>query len=172
MRIYKNIKLKTSMSLPPDCRSIFEAIKRAQLQVFTWSHCNQSIIQNVNPEMYGWHWDSNVNLMVPVWFTGPQLPPSFSKKKHIRNRYANSEYEDADCKDEDDEFNRKRRRKRNQREEIVLVEEDDYGADDENNNDAVAMIDSDDLSRCSDESSWEVSDFCSTDESDDNECAL
>ena len=25
--------------------------------------------------MYGWYWDSNVNLMVPVWFTGPQLPP-------------------------------------------------------------------------------------------------
>ena len=82
VRIYKYMTVKTSMSLPPDSRSLFEAIKRAQLQVFTWSHCNQNIIQNVNPEMYGWNWDSNVSLMVPAWFTGPQLPPSFSKKKH------------------------------------------------------------------------------------------
>ena len=39
VRIYKNLKRKTSMTIPPDPHSVELAIKRARLQTFTWLSC-------------------------------------------------------------------------------------------------------------------------------------
>ena len=78
VRLYKNQSTKTSISLPPDPDSCKQAIKRAHCQSYYWNNCLQPIIDPINVEENGWEIKDKI---YPVWFTGPQLPPSCSKKK-------------------------------------------------------------------------------------------
>ena len=167
VRLYTDMKVKTSMSLPPDPSSLLQAIKRVQLQVNIWSHSCELLIPEMDPEEYGWNYNSTLNKMVPVWFVGPQVPPSFDRTPSPM-RTAGDDGDDEESEDEAPK--RKRRRKKvNDGEEIEIeIEIGDYEADDENEGERICPDDDneDDEQESSDESSWEVSDFQSDDDSD------
>ena len=44
IRMYKNLTVKSSSSMPPDLHSVEEAIKRVNYQVFQWLHCTEKDI--------------------------------------------------------------------------------------------------------------------------------
>ena len=167
VRLYTDMKVKTSMSLPPDPSSLLQAIKRVQLQVNIWSHSCELLIPEMDPEEYGWNYNSTLNKMGPVWFVGPQVPPSFDRTPSPM-RTAGDDGDDEESEDEAPK--RKRRRKKvNDGEEIEIeIEIGDYEADDENEGERICPDDDneDDEQESSDESSWEVSDFQSDDDSD------
>ena len=52
--IYKNLKRKTSMAIPPDPDSMELAIKRTHLQKFALLRRYDQSIQNIDPEEFGW----------------------------------------------------------------------------------------------------------------------
>ena len=52
--ISKNLKRKTSVTLPPDPDSVELAIKRTHLQTFTWLSCCEQNIQNLGLEELRW----------------------------------------------------------------------------------------------------------------------
>ena len=66
VRIYKNLKRKTSMTLPPDPDSVELAIKRAHLQTFIWLSCCEQNIQNLDLEEL--RWKSTDDKLKPLWF--------------------------------------------------------------------------------------------------------
>ena len=81
MRLYQQQKEKSSMSLPPDPDSLLQALKRAQLQTILWQQCGEAAIKQLDPEQYGLKWDNSAKKMIPVWYIGPQLPPTFQKRQ-------------------------------------------------------------------------------------------
>eukprot|EP00795_Rhopilema_esculentum_P012489 gene12489-3172_t len=81
--LYKSLKNKSSMSLPPDPDSVVQVIKRAHCQAYVWYRCGQRTINHLDLEEFGWKiQDGDVK---PVWFVGNQFPPSV---KSIRGRRA------------------------------------------------------------------------------------
>ena len=54
VRIYKKLKRKTSMTIPPDLDSLELAIKRAPLRTFTCLSCCKQNIQNLDLEEPRW----------------------------------------------------------------------------------------------------------------------
>ena len=48
------MKLKTSQSLPPDEKSMLQAIKRVHYQVYYWSRVNETIISDILLQDNGW----------------------------------------------------------------------------------------------------------------------
>ena len=79
IRIYKNLKRKKSMAIPPDPDSVELAIKRAHLQTLTWLPCSDKNIQTLNPEEFGFKLtDGELKLL---WFNGDQLPPSITRRR-------------------------------------------------------------------------------------------
>ena len=158
VRIYNEMKVKTSMSLPPDPSSLLQAVKRVQLQVKIWSYCSVLVIPEMDPEDYGWRYDPKEKKMVPVWFIGPQVPPSFNRKP---SSIQTGDTDGDDEQSEDESPKKKRRRKK----EVIEFESDvdRYEADDEDGGDTRTCTEEDD-----NESAWEVSDFYSDDDSDDD----
>ena len=53
IRLYQNLKTKSSASLPADPDSICQEIKRVHLQSFIWINCLQTILPALNVELYG-----------------------------------------------------------------------------------------------------------------------
>ena len=53
VRIYRNLRRKTSMAIPRDPDSMELAIKRAQLQTFIWLRCCEQNVQTLDPEESG-----------------------------------------------------------------------------------------------------------------------
>ena len=79
-KLYKVLKQKSSLTLPPDPGSVTQAIKRVNLQMKIWF---QSFNQNMTEfEQNGWKRCDDKLIMVPVWFTGSQLPPTDMKRSH------------------------------------------------------------------------------------------
>ena len=79
VKIYKDLKQKSLLTLPPDSDSVTKAIKRVYLQI---KRCLQSLKQNLTfpaCEKNGWKLCDDNLIMVPVWFTGRQLPPTVMK---------------------------------------------------------------------------------------------
>lgn len=77
---YEKMKVKTSASLPPEPSSLVQALKRVHLQIRIWSYCSEVVIPEIDPVEYGWRFDQGEDKLVPVWYIGPQLPPSFARK--------------------------------------------------------------------------------------------
>ena len=50
IRIYENLKVKSSMPLPPDPLSVVKVIKRAHHQAYTWYHCDMPVIDKLQLE--------------------------------------------------------------------------------------------------------------------------
>jgi hypothetical protein len=79
IRLYKNLKTKSSASLPADPDSIRQEIKRVHIQSYIWLHCLDVIIMPLDTSLYEWQVDGNK--MAAVWFTGSQLPPSLRRQR-------------------------------------------------------------------------------------------
>ena len=183
VRLYRSMKVKSSMSLPPDPDSILQVIKRAHHRTYYWLRCLEKEIYQLEIEDYGWKWCEKLKLMRPVWFTGAQLPPSFKSRRGKKMPRENSESNDiADIELSDTQEKLKPKKKNRKRaqaaknvedetnmdldDESVMEEEAPYLGDDEfceeneteESNSAVIS---------SDESSWEMSDFASSEESED-----
>jgi len=90
VRLYKKQSTKTSIALPPDPDSCKQAIKRAHFQSYYWNNCLQSEIEPINVEENGWCIKDKI---YPLWYTGPQLPPSCSKKKKTSKSAKVTNYE-------------------------------------------------------------------------------
>ena len=163
-----------------------------QLQTVIWCSSGEPIIECLNPEEYGWSVDPNNENLEPVWFSGPQLPPSLNRRKKkvtLNNSVAVTEAREADADAEgSDDVQPKNLGKRVLRntknstgpdiaakkikttakiasgscESKSLVEEETIQADDEQTNE-------EDIYRDSQESDWEVSDFNSSNNDSDPE---
>ena len=53
IRVFKQQKEETSLSLVSDPDSLLQALKRAQLLTLVWYQCNMAQIKHVHPELYG-----------------------------------------------------------------------------------------------------------------------
>ena len=150
-----------------DPSSLLQALKRVQLQVRIWSNSSALLIPEMDPEEYGWNFDSKENKMVPVWFMGLQVPPSFSTKP-APMRTGDTDGDDEQSEDEAPKKKRRRKKEKIEYETDVFQ----YEADDEDGGDGGETYpedDADEEEESSGESSWEVSDFQSDDDSADDD---
>ena len=181
IRLYKEMEVKSSMCLPPDPDSVVQVIKRVHYQVYFWRRCTEINNEIIPFSNYGWIWYEKQKLVVPVWFTGSQLPTSLSnkrRKKTINEKKADDEDADAEDELEPQRGTHKKRRVRNQMTSRKRDETSNrnlnYQADDEMdvNQEAAAdpsLIEEDTSFADSNgkESDWEVSDFLSRGDSED-----
>lgn len=86
IRLYQEMKMKSSMSLPPDPDSVIQVIKRAHYQVYFWRRCIEINVEMIPFANYGWKWCEKQELVVPIWFIGDQLPPSLRKKRRAKTK--------------------------------------------------------------------------------------
>ena len=98
VHLYKTQKKKQSMTLPPDPSSCKQAVLRAQYQGYIWLRCHEMEIEPISYQDNGWAWNENTGLVSPVWFTGPQLPPSLrpSRKRGRKGIPSRNEGYEAD----------------------------------------------------------------------------
>ena len=115
IRVFKQQKEETSLSLLPNPHSLLQALKRAQLLTLVWCQCNMMQIKHFNPELYGWKCYSRITSMVPAWFVGPQLPSALCKSDRKRKNPTSMDIEsrmdgaDEVSEVEKNELKRKRR---------------------------------------------------------------
>ena len=77
--MYKKQEKKSSPPLPSDLNSCTRAILLAHHQEFVSRRCLEKDIESIDFADNGWKIDKD-GLVVPVWFTCSQLPPSVTKK--------------------------------------------------------------------------------------------
>ena len=170
------MKTKTSMSIPPDKDSVVQAIQRVHYQAFHWYRCIDIRIPDISLEDHGWKIDQDEGTVLPTWFTGSQLPPSFKKRRKQRRATDCEDHSgDADISDIDEdgmgEISVRQASAPTQGIER-LEDETGYSADTEtvlnehgdNLKNGISQNDSDSND---DESDWEVSDFTSSEDSCD-----
>ena len=80
-RLYKRMKNKSSLGLPPDQDYLLLHLRRAHLQSLIWYSSGLETIENLNPDNFSWVLDEETDAFKPVWFVGPQLPPSLQRRK-------------------------------------------------------------------------------------------
>ena len=79
VRMFQSQKDKSSVNLIADEASITQHLLRADLQTYIWKQCT---LQNMSmPSIDGRGWYEGDGLILPVWFTGNQFPPSLSRSK-------------------------------------------------------------------------------------------
>ena len=177
------MKVKSSMCLPPDPDSAKQVIKRAHYQTYIWLHCTQINIEMIPFSNYGWQWCNKQGLVVPVWFTGSQLPPSLSTKrqrKRIDRHDGGHASEDADAESETKPRKRKRKKQRTKspvkstrRADITKLDHqftsDASTSQSEFNEESVLTDEEDNDSFFGNsEDEWEVSDFLTSEDSGDD----
>ena len=109
---YKSLAIKTSAAIPPDQDSIVQVILRAHLQVFKWKRCTQLEIKSLPYERFGWNWSNDMQMVVPVWFLGHQLPEDLRSRKGKSAASVNSvDDRDADNECDDDNTGTKKRKR-------------------------------------------------------------
>ena len=70
VRLYKNQKIKGSVSLPADPDSMRQAILRVHHQLYYWLRLDVEVVNTIPFEGNGWKVVENTNHVLPVWFTG------------------------------------------------------------------------------------------------------
>ena len=73
VRLYKDMKIKSSQSLLPDPDWMQQAIRRVHFQVNYWLRFGEKSVQTISLEANGWTIDIAQSLVEPVWFTGEFL---------------------------------------------------------------------------------------------------
>ena len=113
VKIYQGLKQKPSLTLPPDPDSVTQAIKRVNLQIKIWL---QSLNQNMtfpSFEQNGWKWCDEKLIMVPVWFTGSQLPSTVIKRSHkVKITKKDMHLSDDNLADDDENITEPKRKRR------------------------------------------------------------
>lgn len=100
-KMYEKQKQKASSSLIPDPDSLNQHLKRARLQTMIWTQSGQQNIDYPNPTEYGWVQEDGLK---PLWFVGPQLPPSLTRASRKRkHRVEKTVGYDADTEESDAE---------------------------------------------------------------------
>lgn len=118
IRLYQNLKTKTSMSIPPDPDSAVQVIKRSHHQVFQWLRCCYAWIETLPLESNGWiiEEEDSKPIVKPLWFTGSQLPPSAVNKKNKKKpRAAVTSGNIADDETDDDNSDKSPKHKKQKR---------------------------------------------------------
>ena len=160
IRLYENLKVKSSMPLPPDPLSVIQVIKRAHLQAYTWYHCDSPIIQKLPLEDNGWTVEDDK--IEPLWFIGSQLPPCTKLSKKDSGSAHES---DADIDSDVEKPKRKRTRRTSKKcaaKPVDLPDDTNDGGDEGEVDIAIAKSTEEETT---DESDWEVADFASSDDS-------
>ena len=85
------------MAIPPDPDFSELTINRAHLQTFTWLHCCEQKLQNLDPEEFMWKLTDDK--LLPLWFNANQFPPLITRRKQGKKTDGN----DADSKTNDPE---------------------------------------------------------------------
>ena len=70
LRLNKQMKTKTFQSLPPDKRSMLQAIKRIHYKVYYWAKVDEAIISDILLQVNVWIVDNENEEVSPIWFTG------------------------------------------------------------------------------------------------------
>ena len=100
LTIKDTCKKKSSLPLPPDLNPCTQAILNAHHQAFVSRRCLEKDIEPIDFADNGWKMDKD-DLVVPVWFTCSQLPPSVTKKsKNGRGQRQRKPLYDADAETE------------------------------------------------------------------------
>ena len=81
-KLYKGLKLKSSLILPPDPDSVRQAIKRVNLQIKIWWQSLNQDMTFPSFEQNDWEWYDGKLIMVPVWFTESQLATTVMRRSH------------------------------------------------------------------------------------------
>ena len=82
VRLYKGLRQKSSLTLPPDPDSVTQAIKRINLQIKIWSQFLNQNMTFPSFEQNCCKWCDFKLIMEPVWFTGSQLPAAVTRRSH------------------------------------------------------------------------------------------
>ena len=64
------MKVKSSVNLPPDPKSMAQHIRRANYQTFEWSQVARKIMIHDRFTDTGWKWDEEQEMAFPIWFEG------------------------------------------------------------------------------------------------------
>ena len=97
-RMYEKQKQKASSSLIPDPASLHQHLQRARLQTIIWTQSGEQNIEYPEPTEYGWIEKDGLK---PLWFDGPQLPPSLTREGRKRRRKETTLDYDADTEESD-----------------------------------------------------------------------
>ena len=161
VRLFKNLKKKSSIDLPADPDSMTQEIKRCQLQAYVWRRCFDGIIDMLDPEDFGWRLMSD-DIIVPVWFTGYQVPASLRKERKKNSLpQATKVSESCDASQESEGETSVKRKKRNRASDAPLTATSlEYDADTEGDKTTDNKSSNDDM--------WE-SDFSSDDNDDSSD---
>ena len=187
VRLYENLKVKSSMPLPPDPLSVIQVVKRSHFQAYIWYNSDVAVIEKLELEDNGWSIvDDKIE---PLWFVGSQLPPSTKHTKKVDTSIP-QDGNDADIDTENEIPRLKRRCTRKRKKDAgasglldvvqglpepkdICFKElsaNDAGIDGDieldEDIDAESTTDANNQ-ETDDESDWEVSDFMSSDDSCD-----
>ena len=64
------MKTKALQTLPPDPKSIEQAILRIHHQLYYWLRSDTKYIDVINLEKFGWSVERESGTVTPVWFIG------------------------------------------------------------------------------------------------------
>eukprot|EP00112_Aurelia_sp_Birch-Aquarium-sp1_P004164 Seg1472.14 transcript_id=Seg1472.14/GoldUCD/mRNA.D3Y31 product="hypothetical protein" protein_id=Seg1472.14/GoldUCD/D3Y31 len=100
IRIYQNLKTKSSAAVPADPKSIWEDLQRVNLTCFIWLRCLDATVTRPDPNA-GWYYEKSLNRLMPKWLTGEQLPPSLTDSvKRKEKASSQAQGNEADAEDE------------------------------------------------------------------------
>ena len=165
------------MMIPPDPDSLAQAIKRVHYQVYTWIMSHESHMEYLRYQEFGWEWSEERKMVWPVWFVGLQIPEI---KRFRRNHVDNAD--DADDEEDDVGVQNRKRKQRCAKGKGKKSKKQDVGCEatssvydefDETMNEDDDTFDEEgegmhEMVFSSGQSDWEVSDFLSSSDSDEN----
>ena len=70
VRLYQKLKVKSSLNLPADPKSMKQHIHRANHQLFEWLQTHIKLTRKGDLSNSGWVWDEEERRVVPIWFEG------------------------------------------------------------------------------------------------------
>ena len=70
VRLYKQMYMKTSQTLPPDEKSVLQAIKSIRYEVYYCLTENEAIVSDILLQDNVWIVDNKNEEVRPLWFTG------------------------------------------------------------------------------------------------------
>ena len=111
IRLYQDIKVKSSMSISPDPDSLMQVIKRVHFEVYYWIRSTEMNIEEIDYRRFGWKWCDKECQTVPIWFTGRQLPLPMQGKRKNKNNTVNECHVYADVESHFELFAKKLKKK-------------------------------------------------------------
>ena len=167
VRMYCRMKIKSSLSLPPDPHLLKQAILRAHWQTYYWLRCTEASVESLSAEDCGWQWSFEERSLKPVWFTCPQQPPSLRSRQKNMSKLSGSEWADVESDSPDPPATKKRKRCTKVPRKTRCIPEN-TASDEEKDTESQSQSEPNNPELSDEqESEWEVSDFSSSEDSGD-----